>query len=461
MRALGLHHVSINVERRRARRVASTSTSSARVERSDRPDFGFGGAWLDVGDQQIHLIEAPVPDDQGQHLALLVDDLDDTIAELRSDGIEVSDPSPVGTGRQAFTHDPSGNLVELHQTGVGLSRQRSAVAAVAVAEEAARGAGVGVVVVGDVAHVVVDVVAVEHRGGDAGELAVHVGEVVRRRVDAVPAPHDHRRVADLALGDPAHVVLVEPVGDLGGLAQVAAVGLLAPGHPRIIAPLRSEPMDSQYAGTGYLALPEGGAGPGILVLHAWWGLTDHVRHVCDQLASEGYVALAPDLFDGQRRHRDRRRPRRGSRTPTPTSWPTSPGRASPPCASMAHTPDGPVGLLGWSMGASMALWLAARVPDDVAATAVYYGGQDIDMEDARCAFLGHYAETDPYVDEDGLVLLESELHLDGLEVEFHRYPGTSHWFAEPDRPEHDHDAAALAWDRTLDFFESYLPPGGA
>ena len=90
------------------------------------------------------------------------------------------------------------------------------------------------------------------------------------------------------------------------------------------------------------------------------------------------------------------------------------------------------------MGASMALWLAARVPDDVAATAVYYGGQDIDMEDARCAFLGHYAETDPYVDEDGLVLLESELHLDGLEVEFHRYPGTSHWFAEPDRPEHDH-----------------------
>ena len=113
-----------------------------------------------------------------------------------------------------------------------------------------------------------------------------------------------------------------------------------------------------------------------------------------------------------------------------------------------------MGLLGWSMGASMALWLAARVPDDVAATAVYYGGQDIDMEDARSAFLGHYAETDPYVDEDGLVLLESELHLDGMEVEFHRYPGTRHWFAEPDRPEHDPHAAALAWDRTLDFFES-------
>ena len=65
----------------------------------------------------------------------------------------------------------------------------------------------------------------------------------------------------------------------------------------------------------------------------------------------------------------------------------------------------------------MALWLAARVPDAIAATAVYYGGQDIDMVDARSAFLGHYAEVDPYVDEDELVLLESELHLDGLEVD--------------------------------------------
>jgi carboxymethylenebutenolidase len=117
-----------------------------------------------------------------------------------------------------------------------------------------------------------------------------------------------------------------------------------------------------------------------------------------------------------------------------------------------------VGLLGWSMGASMALWLAARVPDAIAATAVYYGGQDIDMVDARSAFLGHYAEHDPYVDDDSLVLLESELHLDGLEVEFHRYPGTRHWFAEADRPEHDPDAASLAWGRTLAFFRHHLRP---
>jgi catechol 2,3-dioxygenase-like lactoylglutathione lyase family enzyme len=89
------------------------------VERTDRPDFGFGGAWLDVGGQQIHLIEAPPPADLGQHLALLVDDLDATVAELRATGVDVSDATPVGTGRQAFTHDPSGNLVELHQPAAG------------------------------------------------------------------------------------------------------------------------------------------------------------------------------------------------------------------------------------------------------------------------------------------------------------------------------------------------------
>ena len=86
-------------------------------QRTDRPDFPFGGAWLDAGGQQVHLIEGTPPPGLGQHFALLVEDLDETIAELRHGGIEVSDPRPVGRSRQAFVTDPAGNSVELHQPG--------------------------------------------------------------------------------------------------------------------------------------------------------------------------------------------------------------------------------------------------------------------------------------------------------------------------------------------------------
>jgi catechol 2,3-dioxygenase-like lactoylglutathione lyase family enzyme len=114
MEPLGVHHVSINVADVDAA-LAFYVEHLGLTPRADRPDFGFGGAWLDLGPQQVHLIEAPPPGDRGQHFAVHVADLDGSIAELRAAGLEVSDASPVGSGRQAFLHDPSGNLVELHE----------------------------------------------------------------------------------------------------------------------------------------------------------------------------------------------------------------------------------------------------------------------------------------------------------------------------------------------------------
>ena len=114
MRPLALHHVSLNVDDVDAALDFYTGVLGL-AARTDRPAFPFGGAWLDAGGQQVHLIEGRPPAALGQHLALLVDDLDATVAELRGRGIEVSDPRPVGTSLQAFLSDPSGNLVELHQ----------------------------------------------------------------------------------------------------------------------------------------------------------------------------------------------------------------------------------------------------------------------------------------------------------------------------------------------------------
>ena len=113
---LGVHHVSINV-RDADESVAFYTDVLGLTVRSDRPDFDFGGAWLDLGEQQVHLLEIDVPDDMGQHFAMHVADLADAVAELRSKGVDVTDPSPVGSGRQSFLHDPSGNRIELHQPG--------------------------------------------------------------------------------------------------------------------------------------------------------------------------------------------------------------------------------------------------------------------------------------------------------------------------------------------------------
>ena len=109
-----MHHVSINVDDVDAALSFYTDVLGLR-RRTDRPDFAFGGAWLDAGGQQVHLIEGTPPTAAGQHFALQVDDLDGTVAELRGRDVEVSDPRPVGSSRQAFLSDPSGNLVELHQ----------------------------------------------------------------------------------------------------------------------------------------------------------------------------------------------------------------------------------------------------------------------------------------------------------------------------------------------------------
>ena len=109
-----MHHVSINVTD--VDQAVRFYTDVLGLSwREDRPELGVQGAWLDAGGQQVHLIEGEPPPGRGQHFALLVDDLDRVVGELRSSGVKVSDPSPVGTSRQAFLDDPAGNLIELHQ----------------------------------------------------------------------------------------------------------------------------------------------------------------------------------------------------------------------------------------------------------------------------------------------------------------------------------------------------------
>ncbi|MEZ5204201.1 MAG: dienelactone hydrolase family protein [Acidimicrobiales bacterium] len=212
------------------------------------------------------------------------------------------------------------------------------------------------------------------------------------------------------------------------------------------------------AGSGYVVVPESGHGPGVLVLHAWWGLTPFFHQVCDRLADAGFVALAPDLHgDG-----------RTADTPDEAEAllaPTDPNRTAQlvvsslsALRSMPATPDGRVGVLGFSMGAPWALWAAAASPTMWPQHRCSTGART-STSPAACRVQGHFAEYDEFEPDDNIAYLEAQLGLCGHEVEFHRYPGTGHWFVESDRPAAYVEAAAtLAWDRTVDFLHRHLDP---
>ena len=211
----------------------------------------------------------------------------------------------------------------------------------------------------------------------------------------------------------------------------------------------------ESAGTAYLVRPEGETGPGVLVLHAWWGLTPFFKGICDSLADAGFVALAPDLLGG-------RRPETAAEAELELAE-VDPNESAAlilsstvALRSQTDDPDGPIAVLGFSMGASWALWLGTRQPESVRSVVVYYGAQDMDFTELQAPVLGHFADSDDFVSDDELLFLEAQLRLLDKDVEIVRYPGTSHWFAESDRDAFDEVAAAKAWERTLEFLR---PPG--
>lgn len=215
-------------------------------------------------------------------------------------------------------------------------------------------------------------------------------------------------------------------------------------------------MDER-AGSAYLVVPDEGPGHGVLVLHSWWGLTPATKAVVEALADAGYTALAPNLLGGELpADGDAARDLLAGTDPNATAALI----LSSVVALRAHSaePTAPVAVVGYSMGASWALWLATRQPDSVDAVVAYYGAQNIDFELLRAPVLGHFAEHDPLVSEDELVEMQAHLMLLDKHIEFHRYDDTAHFFAEDSPVQGAHpEATELAWERTLAFLAEHAP----
>jgi len=201
----------------------------------------------------------------------------------------------------------------------------------------------------------------------------------------------------------------------------------------------------------YLAAPQDG-GPGILVLHAWWGLKPFFKQVCDQLAAQGFTAFAPDLYQGRIATTIEEAKALMEKQDSELMGDIVKAAKD----HLVSLREGrPIGVLGFSMGASWSLVVAANEPD-VAAAVIFYGSGGVDFSNIKAKILGHYAEVDEWEPSDEIKAMETEMKAAGLEVTFHTYPKVGHWFVENDRPEYDSTAALLAWSRTFEFFRKNL-----
>jgi carboxymethylenebutenolidase len=206
----------------------------------------------------------------------------------------------------------------------------------------------------------------------------------------------------------------------------------------------------------YLVQPKSGIGQGVLVIHAWWGLNQFFRDLCDQLAGEGFIVLAPDLYHGKTATTiDEAKKLRSKLKQETVAQEIS--QAADQLHQICSIGGKGLGLMGFSLGGYWSLWLAEQKSSLVTATVVFYANRNGDYSASQSAFQFHLAETDGYVAASGVKKLQKNLAAIDKVAAFYIYPGTSHWFFERDRPDaYNSEAAQLAWARSVEFLKLYI-----
>ena len=216
--------------------------------------------------------------------------------------------------------------------------------------------------------------------------------------------------------------------------------------------------------SGYLAIPDSGSGPGIMLLQEIFGVNAHMRDVADLYAEEGYVVLAPDMFhameqrvelgydgaDMEKAFDFYQRFDPEAAVPDMVAAVTA-LRARPECT-------GKVGAIGFCLGGKLA-WLAAAHAGVDAAVGYYGVGIEDSLSDLatiKCPVTLHFGETDKFVPEEARAAIAAAVK--GRNVEIFVYPGADHGFNCPERPAFDKAASLMAHSRSLTTFRNTMGP---
>jgi carboxymethylenebutenolidase len=206
--------------------------------------------------------------------------------------------------------------------------------------------------------------------------------------------------------------------------------------------------------SSYLALPEGsGKHPAIIVIHEWWGLNDWVKEQAQHFASEGYVALAVDLYRGQ-----------VGTTPDEAhilmrGLPDDRGLRDLEAAFayLATRPDvesNKIGAIGWCMGGGWSIKLAEDQPK-LAAFVVNYGSLPTDpgiIAKIKAPMLGNFGALDKGIPPDSVHEFEAAMKSAGKNSDIKIYEGAGHAFQNPNNKDGYRKEATEDADKRIDTF---------
>jgi carboxymethylenebutenolidase len=211
---------------------------------------------------------------------------------------------------------------------------------------------------------------------------------------------------------------------------------------------------------GYLAVPESGAGPGVVVIQEWWGLTSHIADVTNRLAAEGFVALAPDLYGGTTTHDSDEAGRLMQELPVDRAATDLAGAVD---FLLAHDAvvGRKVGAVGFCMGGGFVLVLAAQQGEKIGAAVPFYGvlGEDYpSFTNLSAPLQGHFGEQDTMAPPDAVKQLADRIEAEaGHRPDFRIHPAGHAFFNDENlMGTYDPEQAEIAWNDTLAFLRANL-----
>jgi len=206
---------------------------------------------------------------------------------------------------------------------------------------------------------------------------------------------------------------------------------------------------------GYRADPAGPRKGAVVVIQEIFGVNHHIRSVCDRLATEGYVAIAPAIFDRiEPNFTSGYSPDEITVARKFVANPDWPAMLLDTQAAIDAVKDaGPVGIIGFCLGGSIA-YAAATKLSGLKAAVGYYGGAIVRFADdkPKVPTQLHFGEKDA-----GIALTDVEtIKAKQPDVEIFIYPGAQHGFHCDERASYDKASADMAWPRSMAFFAKHL-----